>query len=593
MIVINWVSLRNFLSYGNNTTVFYLDRPGATLIVGENLDNTTNGVGANGVGKTALINAIAYAGYNRPISKISLDNLVNNINGKNMEVSMEFTNGDGHVYRVKRERKTKAGAAGNNTYFYIDGKDVSVDANGTNKMIEAAIGIPYDLFVRIVVFSASHTPFLDLPVTHATSPNQKDIIEELFGMTILTAKSEDLKKHIKDNEALLATKKAKVDALEKEHQRHRTLIESAEKRVTSWTNQNRNAIEDFSQKLQSIDSIDFEAERALHDEVSRLQSVVNQLNSTLKSDKRQLKDLTAAYTKAEGELKHLRDAKCPYCLQDFADASAKIDKLTAEIDTLFEQIDSLEPTVLETANQYMTAYEQLEVAQSKITIADLDELLSIKNQSDNIRQKIVDLENAINPFVEPLQELVDASMDQIDYTEVNDLTRVIEHQKFLQKLLTKKDSFVRKELMNKNIPFLNKRLAEYLAGLGLPHVVEFTHEMTARITQFGRELDFGNLSAGQAARVNLALAWGFKDVRERQSNKVNICMLDEVLDHGLDAVGVESAAKLIKLKALKDKQSVYVVSHRDEAKTIFPNTMTVQMSKGFSYLKETDNVSGN
>lgn len=542
---------------------------------------------------TALINAVTYAIYDRPISKISKDNLVNNINGKNMEVTIEFTNGDGHQYKVKRERKARAGAAGNNVYFYVDGVDKSVDSAGTNKMIEEAVGIPYDLFVRIVVFSASHTPFLDLPVTHVSAPNQKDIIEELFGMTVLTAKAEELKKHIKDNETSLNMKKAKVELQEKEQQRHRTLIESAEKRVLSWKSQNSYEIADIKDKLAAVESIDFDAERTLHNEVDRLQTQVNEVTVTLRTDKRTLKDLTSAYTKAEGELKHLRDAKCPYCLQDFANAAKKINSLESETANLFKQIDEIEPKVVETADLYATLMEQLDAARSKITITDLDELIEVKNQSVVLRQKIIDLENAVNPFVEPLKELMDAETSAVDYSEVNKLTREIEHQKFLQKLLTKKDSFVRKELMNKNIPFLNKKLREYLHELGLPHVVEFTHEMTAKISQFGRELDFGNLSAGQAARVNLALAWGFKDVRERQSDKVNICMLDEVLDHGLDAVGVEAAAKMIKMKAAKDKQAVFVVSHRDEAKTIFPNTMTVQMSRGFSYIKEevTENAS--
>lgn len=586
MIRFKTLTLRNFLSYGNNTTVFNLERPGTTLIIGENLDNTTNGQGANGVGKSALINALTYAVYDKPISKISKDNLVNNINGKGMEVTVEFTTGDGHVYLVKRERKAKAGAAGNNVYFYIDGEDKSVDSAGTNKMIEDVIGIPYDLFVRIVVFSASHTPFLDLPVTHATAPNQKDIIEELFGMTVLTAKAEELKKQIKDNEASLAMKKAKVELQEKEQARHTVLVESAEKRVASWTVQNKDAIETLGAKLEKIAAIDFDAERALHDEVERIRTQYVAINDMLKQDKRQLKDLMQAYSKNESELSHLRDAKCPYCLQDFADAQSKINDLTKASDQLFNDIDKLEPVVNDTAEKLADLADQLEDARAKITISDLDELQSIKNQSENMRAKIVELENAINPFIEPLNELVAAKLDTIDYSEVNNLTREIEHQKFLQKLLTKKDSFVRKELMNKNIPFLNKKLREYLTDLGLPHVVEFTHEMTAKIAQFGRELDFGNLSAGQCARVNIALSWAFKDVRERQSNKVNICMLDEVLDHGLDAVGVEAAAKLIKMKAAKDGQSVYVVSHRSEIESVFPNTMTIQMSKGFSYIKD-------
>lgn len=107
------LSIRNFLSYGNNTTIFPLSKLGTTLIVGEDLDYTSEGTGGNGVGKTTLINALAYAVYDKPVSDISKDKLVNNINNKNMEVTVDFKIGE-DLYKIKRERKSKVGAAGNN-----------------------------------------------------------------------------------------------------------------------------------------------------------------------------------------------------------------------------------------------------------------------------------------------------------------------------------------------------------------------------------------------------------------------------------------------------------------------------------------------
>lgn len=130
------------------------------------------------------------------------------------------------------------------------------------------------------------------------------------------------------------------------------------------------------------------------------------------------------------------------------------------------------------------------------------------------------------------------------------------------------------------------QLQHYLDELGLPHTVQFTHELAAKISRFGQELDFGNLSAGQRARVNFALSLAFKDVLQRLHTKINVCMLDEVLDHGLDTVGVQAAARLVKRKARDEELSMFIVSHRDEVDGIFDRTMTVQMSQGFSNIKE-------
>jgi len=63
-------------------------------------------------------------------------------------------------------------------------------------------------------------------------------------------------------------------------------------------------------------------------------------------------------------------------------------------------------------------------------------------------------------------------------------------------------------------------------------------------------------------------------------------MLDEVLDVGLDAVGVQAAARMLKRKGRDEDLSLFIISHRDEIENAFENTMTVQMTKGFSYIKE-------
>lgn len=587
-VVFHAVTLRNFLSYGNNTTVIELDNTGTTLIVGEDLDNTTNGQGANGVGKSSIINAVAYAMYDKPISNISKDNLVNNINKKNMEVAVDFTAPNGKRYTVKRTRKTKAGAAGNAVFIFEDGKDVTPDSvSNANEFIEKLIGIPYELFVRIVVFSASHTPFLDLPTTSHYAANQKDIIEELFGLTMLTQKAERLKELIKDTEGRLSTNELKIKALEQERERFETQLESAKKRVLNWENQNDETIAELEAKLESVGDVDVEEQQRLHAELKEAKKELNAALETQREVETQIKALKKQQKELLANLTHLRDDKCPYCLQGFSSN----DKLEETENLLMEISDNLGSLAVEaeaittTISTITHNHNQLK---GKILFTNLEELLTTKNQSTQILAKIEELKAATNPYIEPLDELNAMAVEEVDYTEINKITKELEHQKFLLKLLTKKDSFVRKALLNKNIPFLNQKLAGYLTTLGLPHKVEFTHEMTASISQFGHELDFGNLSAGQRARVNLALSLAFRDVLQNMHTKVNICMLDEVLDHGLDGVGVQAAVKMLKRMARDEKLSMFVITHR-EVDTAFDHTLTIQLSKGFSYVKTEEN----
>lgn len=587
MIKFVQLTMKNFLSYGNNNTVIKLDRPGTTLIVGEDLDNTSNGQGSNGVGKSSLINALSYALYDKPISNISKDNLVNNVNKKNMEVTVDFVASNGKTYTIKRTRKTKAGAAGNTVFLYEEGKDITPDSSANaNLLIEQIIGMPYELFVRIVVFSASHIPFLDLPVKSQQQANQTFIIEELFGLTVLSTKAEILKEHIKDTESRLNLIQVKIEHQEKEKARHQAQIESAKKRVLQWEESNAATIEALTQKLKKVETVNIEEQQEFHkvldQAVAQLRALTTQQHSIIKA----ITDTSKRISKAESDLKHLLDDKCPFCLQKYANTTDKITEVRHELDTQTESKDELEQELANLNISIETFDEVIKTTKDKITVDDVEGLLQIRDESSNIKRKIEDLGQAINPYLDPLDEIMNVKIDTIDYEEINKLTKELEHQKFLLKLLTKKDSFVRKALINKNIPYLNGRLQHYLSVMGLPHKVEFTHEMTASISQFGRTLDFGNLSAGQRARVNLALSFAFRDVLQSLHNHINICMLDEVLDIGLDTIGVQAAARLLKHKAREEKLSLYIISHRDEVDGIFDRTMKVQLNKGFSYIVE-------
>lgn len=579
------LSLRNFLSYGNNTTVFNLNVPGTTLILGEDLDNTSNGMGANGVGKTTLINALSYALYDKPVSNISKDKLVNNVNQKNMEVSCEWEeeeNGTLNTYKVVRTRKTKGGTAGNNVFFYKNEEDKTLDsAANTNALIETIIGMPHEMFVRIVVFSAGHTPFLDLP-----SREQADLIEGLFGVTEISAKAAVLKTNIKDTEARLATKKLIIDQAIKAKERHEQLIINANTRVDTWDVQTASTIVKLKAVLKAVESVDVEQQRILQEAADEVSAKLSACDTEIATRKRYLHTNDTRQNKVVDELSHLRDAKCPYCLQQFEGGADKIESLSTELELLIEEASQLTTYMHNLHSDREILVTELAKINSQITVENFNELMKLAQESSSAQTRIDELEQAINPHLEPLNELLDMKIGEINYDEVNALTQELDHQKFLLKLLTKSDSFVRKTLLNRYIPYLNTQLQGYLEDLGLPHHIQFTHTLSAEISRFGQSLDFGNLSAGQRARVNFALSLAFKDVLQRLHAKINVCMLDEVLDHGLDAIGVQAAARLVKRKARDEELSMFIVSHKEEVTGIFDRTMTIQMSQGFSNIKE-------
>jgi len=279
------------------------------------------------------------------------------------------------------------------------------------------------------------------------------------------------------------------------------------------------------------------------------------------TNKNKLENLTS-------ELEKLTNQKNPFDGQDADSIKAKIDELNSEISSLKVHIAKYE--------------KRLGILNEELVYKSEYDLLNDYHKLESKIKELETLKNSVNPHLDTLSDLDNMEFDNSNYDKINELDNLLTHQKFLYKLLTKKDSFIRKSLLTKSIAFLNERLKYYLDMLGLPHKVKFTEELTASISQFGSELDYGNLSSGQQARVNLALSFAFRDVLQKRYGKISFCILDECLDVGLGTIGVQMAAKMIKTIALKDKISLFIISHRDEVVNMFSKTMEIELEKGFS-----------
>ena len=158
----------------------------------------------------------------------------------------------------------------------------------------------------------------------------------------------------------------------------------------------------------------------------------------------------------------------------------------------------------------------------------------------------------------------------------------MEHQKFLLDLLTSKDSFVRKKIIDQNLSYLNGRLTHYLDKIGLPHNVIFKNDLQVEITELGRELDFDNLSRGERNRLILGLSFAFRDVWENLYSPINTLFIDELIDSGLDTMGVENSIAILKDMSRRRKKSIWLVSHREELAGRVPNVLKVIKENGFT-----------
>jgi hypothetical protein len=219
------------------------------------------------------------------------------------------------------------------------------------------------------------------------------------------------------------------------------------------------------------------------------------------------------------------------------------------------------------------------------------EALGHKNNLANLEKTLIDKAAEINPYEEQIEELQNTALQDIDWTAVNDLVKLKEHQEFLYKLLTNKDSFIRKRIIDQNLTYLNKRLGYYIDKLGLPHQVKFQNDLNVEITQLGQDLDFDNLSRGERNRLILSMSFAFRDVWEGLYQNINLLFIDELVDAGMDSAGVEAALAVLKKMARDRNKNIYLISHKDELVGRVNNVLRVIKENGFtSYSNDIDYV---
>ena len=220
---------------------------------------------------------------------------------------------------------------------------------------------------------------------------------------------------------------------------------------------------------------------------------------------------------------------------------------------------------------------------------DLEQALNHKNSLDGLRRDFSNRASETDPYTEQIDDMQKQALQEITYDTLNELTRVFEHQDFLLKLLTNKDSFVRKKIIEQNLSYLNQRLTHYLDRIGLPHQVVFQNDLTVEITELGRDLDFDNLSRGERNRLILSMSWAFRDVWESLYHPINVLFIDELVDSGMDTQGVENSLALLKKMSRDRNKSVWLVSHRDELAGRVGNILRVVKEGGFtSYVTDID-----
>jgi DNA repair exonuclease SbcCD ATPase subunit len=578
MIHIKNLTVKNFMSVGNATQAIDFDRKDLTLVLGENLDLGGDG-SRNGTGKTTIINALSYSLYGQALSNIRKDNLVNKTNNKNMLVSLDFSVG-GKDYKIERGRKP------NLLRFFVNNQEQVVtdeaqgDSRETQDAIEQTLGLSHDMFKHILALNTYTEPFLSLKAN-----DQRTIIEQLLGITMLSERADKIKEHNRATKEGITQEEFRIRAVQEANKRIEEQIESLKRRQTLWVTKHGEDIAELEKALAALQNIQIEDEIAAHTAHKvwdQKRKDINELSGQISRVKLDISREDKLAAKLSKEIETLENHECHTCGQAFHDSKHQ---------QVLEGKQADLATARESGADFGALLSELQIAHDSLGTLGKPPKMFYDKESDavhhqatltNLEKQIATKQTETDPYGEQIGEMQQKALQEVTYDALNELTRLQEHQDFLLKLLTSKDSFIRKKIIEQNLSYLNARLTHYLDRVGLPHTVVFQNDLSVSIEELGRELDFDNLSRGERNRLILSMSWAFRDVFESLYQPINLLFIDEMIDNGLDTAGVENALALLKHMSRERHKSIWLVSHRDELAGRVENILKVVKEGGFT-----------
>ncbi len=581
MLTIKELTVKNFMSVGNQAQAINFSNKNLVLVIGENMDLGGDDAGArNGTGKTTIINALSYVFFGEALTNIRRDNLVNKTNEKGMLVSVKFVKNNVE-YVIERGRKPQM------FRFYANNIEQNVESNeaqGENRETQIEInklmGMTHSMFKNIIALNTYTQPFLSTKANE-----QREIIEQLLGITLLSQKADLLKEKQKATKQMLLEEKMRIDSMVTSNNKIQESIESLQIRSNAWAKQKNDDITSFKEAIAGLEKVDSEIEIEKHKKLQKrneLQTMVRSLEKEKAYHEDSLTKAENTVSKTNADLEYAAQQKCPTCEQELLDEKHThlVDKLKVQLKESTDYVTKLKSDLAKIQQGIDDVGDLGRVPETYYDT--IDEAYNHKGTLQDLKRQLERTEKQEDTYAEQIAEMKKSALQKVDYEKANELEDLHRHQDFLYKLLTAKDSFIRTRIIEQNLTYLNQRLAYFLGKVKLPHTVTFQSDLTVRIEELGRELDFDNLSRGERNRLILSLSWAFRDVWESLYQQINLLFIDELVDAGMDISGVESAMAVLKDMSRTQQKNIFLISHKDELVSRVNSVLKVTKENGFT-----------
>lgn len=571
MIEFKSVQFKNFVGFGNVENKIELNTNKKTLIVGN-----------SGAGKSAMIiESITFALFGKPFRKIKKNELVNKVNNKECLVTLELEVNN-VPYTIIRGQKP------DRFEIYQDGMFINQDPSTRDyqSYLETHIlKLNYKTFCQVCALGyANFTPFMSL-----STGDRRTMVDEILGTQVfikMFQKTRDKISEIKNELLLIDNNISNAKSNIELQKSNLTKLKASEKAKELSLLAEIKEHESIIERLQ-------EAIDDLQEEVVSLQEELVGFDK-LKFREKEIGKMIAKFELTKSEREKVKqfftdNDICPTCQQEIKEEHKHpvIEKLSSDVDDLVENLNKIHVLQQECSDSVQSLTKisnrindlEMQIFKNNASVQSANKVISAKNKEIG---QLTETDGTLNGDILKTIDTLQESVQKLFETKL-DLQEQGKYLSVAQTLF--KDDGIRAKIIKEYIPVLNDLINQYLDTMNFQMKVELDEQFNERIlSRFRDEMSYSMLSQGEQSRVSLAMTLAWRKLAEmRNSVRINILLLDEVLDATISAADLESIIGLL-MEISKDT-TLFVISHKpQELINYVDETIMVEKVGNFSQI---------
>jgi len=565
--------IKNFLSIGDE----YVEvdfKKGLNIITGSNKDKEDR---RNGVGKSAIADAIYFAVFGTTLRDIKKDFISNNLINDGAVVKLCFSVIDETSLKEIEIERTLSPSK---VYLSVDGEDKTLDSiSNTNSYIEYLLSTNQEIFKNCIILTINNT----IPFMGMKKQDKRKFIESIFNLEVfskmldlLRADMSEVKNAFNVESTKLAENKINLDELNS-----RSIIFEDERkaRLDKYLNrQNNNKVEvqeleEYFEKYEKKSVATLEEQmKASNDSINKVDIKINDFHRSITKLETIVEELKKQYKKMG-----TKDDKCPVCLKS-VDSSDKNhiktekEKLKLLIQENIEDINKLNKDLDQFENVKKFVNKQLKNTSKKIKNVLVEETnyTNKKQRKKQLEEWLITLEEDIetvkndkNVFTDLIKDIERKTSETNEKIEkIKKLSKTLDNVKFVVS-----EEGVKSYIIKKILELFNNKINIYLSKLDSNCTLLFDEYFEEKIiNDKGIESCYNNFSGAEKKAIDLACMFSFMDIRRLQGDVAyNLCLFDELFDCSFDEKGVELVLEVLKERIETFNESCYIISHRKES----------------------------